>query len=121
MAIRVFVVNGHDEIRRLFMAWLEREEGIQVVGDVRDAAEAIDALGKMSVDVLLLDIDVSDRQAIAAIRTAREAFPKLRIVGMTWDPLPDRVVMMMDAGVRAVFDKASKLDGLVRVIAKCFE
>lgn len=121
MFSRVLVVDNHDELRRLFMVWLEGEEGSEVTGGARTAAEAVKLLKNQPADVVLLDLDVEDEDATSAIRTVKEAFPDIHVVGMTWDNASDRVAKMIDAGAGCVFDKAEKLTGLLRAIGKCFE
>jgi len=121
MAARVLVVDNHDDIRRLFMVWLEGEDGLKVVGGARDGTEAVGLLAESPAEVVLLDLDMPDAQAVAAIRAVKKAFPDVRIVGMSWDHSAERTAKMLDAGARMMFDKASKLEGLVRVIQKCME
>jgi DNA-binding NarL/FixJ family response regulator len=121
MSARVLVVDNHDDIRRLFMVWLEGEDGLKVVGGARDSKEAVKMLADTPAEVVLLDLDMPDAHALAAIRAVKKAYPEVRIVGMSWDQSSGRMARMLDAGARMMFDKAGKLDGLVRVIQKCME
>jgi len=121
MSARILVVDHHDEIRRLFMVWLEGEEGLKVIGGARTAAEAVEALRREPADVVLLDLDMANGMGASAIQTVRDAFPDICIVGMSWDHSPERIARMLDAGACCLFDKADKLPGLVRAVRKCLE
>ena len=121
MATNIMVVDNHDDIRRLFMAWLEGEGDLHVVGGARDAAEAIKTLAQTPADVVLLDLDMPDPAAVAAIRAVKAAYPDIHVVGMSWDHSSAQVARMLDAGACCMFNKADKLEGLIRVVDACFE
>ena len=121
MATNVMVVDNHDDIRRLFMVWLEGEGDLHVIGGARNASEAIKALAQTPADVVLLDLDMPEAKAVAAVRTMRAAYPDTTIVGMSWDHSPAQVAKMRDAGICCVFDKSQKLEGLLRALSKCID
>ena len=116
MTTKVLVVDNHDDIRRLFMVWFEGENGLHVVGGVRNGQEAIELLRKIPADVVLLDVDMPDAKAVAAIGMIRASFPDVCIIGISWDNSPERVAMMLDAGARAMYDRARKLESLIGII-----
>jgi DNA-binding NarL/FixJ family response regulator len=62
---------------------LLEDADIDVVGEVGNAIEAIDAMRFLRPDVLVLDISLSGMSGVAAMPALREASPASRIVVCT--------------------------------------
>src|ERR1700681_541785 len=66
-AIRVMVVDDSVVVRGLVTRWLDEEPGIKVVASLRTGREAVDQLARFTPDVVLLDIEMRDRDGLAAL------------------------------------------------------
>ena len=84
MTIRVLIVDDQALVREGFRLILERQEDIEVVGDVNDGAQAVAAVQSLAPDVVLMDIRMPNLDGIEAIK---------RIVARTRDPRPSIVVL----------------------------
>lgn len=60
----VLVVDDHAEFRTSARALLEAD-GFDVVGEAGTGVEALDAVGRLSPDVVLLDVRLPDRDGIS--------------------------------------------------------
>jgi len=78
--IKVLIADDHLLVAKLINMMLKTSKDITVVGTVSDGNEVLIALGKMEVDVLLLDIDMPNLDGLQAISKICEAYPKVKII-----------------------------------------
>jgi DNA-binding NarL/FixJ family response regulator len=99
-AIRVFLVDDNFVARRGLRSVLEAETGIEVVGEASSGSEALKRLHDCPVDVVLMDIRMSDIDGIEATAALLREKPDARILMAT--VIDDPVVHMnaMLAGAR---------------------
>ena len=65
--IRVMLVDDAVVVRGLFARWVESEPDLDVVATLRTGREAVDQLGRVDPDVVVLDVDMPDLDGIAAL------------------------------------------------------
>jgi CheY-like chemotaxis protein len=109
---RVLLVEDDGEERRLLKELLEAD-GIAVVGDVGDGAEAVERAGELQPDVVLMDIRMPGMNGLEAARLMGQSLPFTQVIMLTaYDgPLPARSAQ--DAGVYAYLVKGCSI-GLMR-------
>ena len=79
VAIRVLIVDDHPSFRASARAMLE-SEGFEIAGEASDGATAIEAVGSLHPDVVLLDVqlpDMSGFDVCALIDSANGAPPAI--------------------------------------------
>lgn len=81
MSQRVLVVDDHQASRQAMRDLLE-SEGMQVV-EAATATEALVKLSETTVDVLVADYLLPDRNGAELTREVREKYPKMRVVVVT--------------------------------------
>lgn len=57
--MRIMLVDDNGDLRRGMRDYLARQEGMKVVAECPSGAEALEALGKVRVDVMVLDQGIS--------------------------------------------------------------
>lgn len=82
-AVRLLVVDDHTLLRRGLVALLGADEGLEVVGEAADAAEALRKAAQLQPDVILLDNHLPGVTGIQALPGLKEAAPRARIVLLT--------------------------------------
>src|SRR2546422_6164868 len=55
-SIRVLIVDDHPVVRQGLRAFLEARNGVEVVGEAGDGAEALRIIGQAAPDVVLMDL-----------------------------------------------------------------
>jgi DNA-binding NarL/FixJ family response regulator len=81
--VRLLVVDDHPAVRIGLVAFLELEDGIQVVGEAENGLEVLELLDRLRADVILMDVRMpvlDGTQATALIKRAR---PQTGIVLVT--------------------------------------
>jgi two-component system, NarL family, response regulator DevR len=96
-AIRVFLLDDHEIVRRGVRRLIETEDDLRVVGEAASAAEAIALIPGTQPDVALIDVQLGDGTGIEVCRTVRSVHPEIRCVMLT--SFADEEVMR--AAVRA--------------------
>jgi DNA-binding NarL/FixJ family response regulator len=81
--IRVLVADDHALYRRGLEMVLGQEEGIEIVGEASDGAEAIRRVEELLPDVVLMDIRMPRRSGIEACTAIKDVVPSAKIVMLT--------------------------------------
>ncbi len=78
--IHVLVVDDSVVVRRLLSDALASDPRISVVGSAANGAIALQKLGHLEVDLVLLDVEMPDMDGIETVRHLRKAWPELPVV-----------------------------------------
>jgi DNA-binding NarL/FixJ family response regulator len=95
--IRVVVVDDHDLFRRGLRELLE-EQGIRVVGEASDGAEAVRLATHAMPDVLVMDLNMPRLSGVEATRRLATAAPAVRVLVLTISADDDDVLDAIEAG-----------------------
>ncbi|MDH4427397.1 MAG: response regulator [Acidovorax sp.] len=81
--VTLLVVDDHTLFRRGLIALLGQDEGLQVVGEAGDAAEALRLAPQLRPQVILLDNHLPGVMGVDAIQGLREVSPQSRVLMLT--------------------------------------
>lgn len=81
--IRLLLVDDHTLFREGLARLLEAETGLELVGNYSSAKEALKALERHSVDVVLLDFDLGENNGLQFLRSFQEREFEGRILLVT--------------------------------------
>ncbi|MEA3066579.1 MAG: two-component system, NarL family, response regulator DevR, partial [Sphingomonadales bacterium] len=82
-AIRVFLVDDHEVVRRGVADVLSTDPCITVVGEAKNAAEAMARVPALRPDVVVLDVRLPDGDGVTVCRDLRARMPDLGVVMLT--------------------------------------
>ncbi len=71
-ALRVFLLDDHEIVRRGVASILDAEDDLVVVGHAGSAAAALHSIPRLDIDVAVLDISLGDGSGIDVCRSLRE-------------------------------------------------
>lgn len=83
MAVRVFLVDDHEVVRRGVRDLLEADGTIEVVGEADSVATALDRVRLVDVDVAVLDVRLPDGSGVEVCRELRSVNPDLAVLMLT--------------------------------------
>ena len=115
MAIRVLLVDDHRLVREALRNVLAKEPDMNVVGEAGDAASAFERADTLAPDVVVIDTDLPDLNAIDAARRLRHR-AGARIVALSGQTDRRFVAAMLRAGAAGCVTKFAAGIELVRAI-----
>jgi two-component system response regulator DevR len=83
MAIKVFVVDDHELVRRGLIDLINAEDDLTVVGQAGTVASALKEINKELPDVAVLDVRLPDGNGIELCREIRSLYPQVRVLMLT--------------------------------------
>ncbi|MBH0199306.1 MAG: response regulator transcription factor [Nitrospira sp.] len=114
--IRVLLVDDHEIVRVGLRSVLGHKHGIAVVGESASMAEAVALAGKLTPDVILMDIRLPDGSGIDACREILAVLPDTRVLFLTSYADDDSVLAAVLAGARGYILKEIDSSSLTRAI-----
>jgi DNA-binding NarL/FixJ family response regulator len=94
---RVLIVDDHPMVREGLRSMLSGD-GIDVVGEVGSAREAIRLATELHPDLVLLDIELPDMDGLAVLRRIKEMAPQVSVLIVSMHDEPARVRDAVAAG-----------------------
>lgn len=116
--IRVLITDDHDLIRFGLIKLIEQESDIQIVGECRTGAETLEAIRKTQCDVLLLDLELPDRNGIEILKDVKIIKPKLPVLIMTMHDEHRFALRTIKAGAQGYLNKEQSSSELIKAIRK---
>jgi DNA-binding NarL/FixJ family response regulator len=114
--IRVMVVEDHVLVRMGLVSAANNEPDIEVVAEVEDGHQAVDAFRTHSVDVVVLDLRLPGMDGIEIIRVLRSQFGPVRILVLSSYGGGDDITRAMREGASGYIVKGTGLDQLLEGI-----
>src|SRR5260370_13226462 len=114
--IRVLIVDDIPETRDHLTKLLGFESDIDVVGSAASGAQALEMAGRLTPDVVLMDINMPDMDGITATEKLAAAVPNAAVVMMSVQGEADYLRRSMLAGAREFLVKPFSSDELTASI-----
>ena len=100
MSIRVLIVDDHPMVAEGIEAILEGYDDLEIVGVLGNGREAVDQVGELSPDVILMDLNMPDLSGLAATEMILESRPETRILILSMHDSPEYISTAMNHGAR---------------------
>jgi two-component system chemotaxis response regulator CheY len=114
---KILIVDDNDLIRTLLRGMLRGEE-YHVVGEARNGLQGVEAVQKLTPDIVCLDVMMPERDGLEALQVMKQAKPDLVVVMITGNPSVENVQESIQGGAAGFivkpFNTAKVLDTLSR-------
>ena len=107
---RVLIVDDHPVFRAGMVTVLQDLDGVEVVGQASDGAEAMHAVAEHRPDVVLMDLRMPGIGGLEATARVRVEHPETAVIVLTMDSDDDSIFAALRAGARGYLLKEA--DGL---------
>src|SRR6266480_5904491 len=118
-APRVVLVDDHGLFRSGVRAELGRQ--VEVIGEADDVQPAIDLIGELLPDVVLLDVHLPGGGGQAVVQAVKTSHPEVKFLALSASDAPEDVIAVIRAGARGYVTKtisgAELVDAVYRVAA----
>ncbi len=116
MAVRILLVDDHPVVRQGLRTLLEGRNEWEVVGEASDGIEAVEKVGALQPDVVVLDVTMPRMNGIEACRLIRQKNPGREILFVTQHDSPHMMREAMAAGARGYVVKSNLARDLVEAV-----
>jgi two-component system response regulator NreC len=114
--IRVLLAEDHETVREGLRLLVNAQPDMEVVGEVGDGRGAIEGVGALKPDVVVLDLSMPGMSGLAAARALKRAGASGAIVALTRHEDHAFVEALLEVGAAAYVLKQSASAELVRAI-----
>jgi DNA-binding NarL/FixJ family response regulator len=115
-AIRVVVVDDDELMRAGLKAVLSSDPAIAVVGEARNGRVAVERVGALRPDLVLMDVRMPEVDGIAATRRILAATPTVKVVILTTFEQDDYIFGALSAGASGFLLKRTRPEELLSAI-----
>src|ERR687897_829098 len=115
-AKRLFLLSGHKAFREAMACLLEQESDLEVVSQAGSLADMADANLDHNIDVALVDLSLSDGDAMAALRELSTQHGDVAVLGLNSSGPSSSIVRALGAGAAGVLAAPASLEEVVDVI-----
>ena len=116
MKIKVLVADDHALFREGITALLAGYDDLEVVGEAADGKQAVDQVGKLHPDVVLMDIAMPGLGGLEATFEIKKLYPDVKILVLTQYDNREYVYRFLNAGVSGYVLKRAAGTELVAAI-----
>ena len=113
---KVLLVDDHPLVREGLRARLSGVNGIEVVGEAGDAAQAFEQVEHLRPDLVLMDVGMKQVNGIELTTRLRERHPTLRVLMLSMYDNPEYVHRALAAGARGYVLKEAPSEEIVAAI-----
>ena len=114
--IRVLIADDHHVVRRGLLFFLKTQKDIEVVGEAKNGAEAVQLVKEVQPDIVLMDLVMPEMDGIQATKRIKALYPAIKVLMLTSFADRDHVLPAIDAGASGYQLKDIEPDDLVHTI-----
>jgi DNA-binding NarL/FixJ family response regulator len=114
--VRVVVVDDHPIVRAGLRASLNSVDGFAVVGEAGSGEDAVEIVGAVHPDVVLMDIQMPGIGGLEATRRIYERHPDCAVLMLTMYGEDEFVIAALRAGARGYLLKGAQQADVIRTI-----
>lgn len=116
MNTRIVLVDDSGWIRKMQRRVLEGESDFQIVGEAVNGREAVELVGRLRPDVVIMDINMPEVSGIEATRIIHQGCPEIRIIACSSHSSQLVVESILTAGASGYVLKGSIGHELIKAI-----
>jgi DNA-binding NarL/FixJ family response regulator len=115
---RILLIDDHPIMRHGLAQLLRMEQGLEICGEAGSAREGIEAIPKVSPDLVILDLTLPDKHGLELLKDIQALHPGLRCLVLSMHDEALYAERAMRAGARGYIMKEVAADHLVNAVRK---
>lgn len=119
--INIIITDDHTLIREGLKKLIGQRMDMQVAAECTKASEVLDALKSVECDVLVLDINLPDKNGLDLLRELKAFHPNLRVLILSMHPERMYAVRAIRSGAAGYLTKSSAPGELVKAIERIWK
>jgi DNA-binding NarL/FixJ family response regulator len=113
---RILLVDDHEVVRLGLKALIDRHQNFEVVGEAGSAREAVEKVGQLHPDVVVMDIRLPGASGIEACEEIVQSFPETRVIMLTSYVEDEMLFSAIRAGASGYILKQIGGEDLIRAL-----
>jgi DNA-binding NarL/FixJ family response regulator len=114
--LKVLIADDSDMVRERLRDLISEVEGTEVVGEAASGHQALEAVGRLEPDVLILDIRMPGGNGIEVLRALKENDVSPVVITLTAYAYPQYRRRCLEDGAAYFFDKGTEFERVVEVL-----
>ena len=114
--IKVVIVDDHPLVLDGLVSRLERSQQVEVIGSAANGKEAIEIVGELMPDVVLMDINMPIMNGIDAAEIFKEKFSTVKLLVLSMHDDREYVMNMARAGAKGYVLKSASADEMLMAV-----
>ena len=115
-AVRVLLVDDDDLMRAGLRAVLSSDETVEVIGEATDGLDAVERIGALAPDVVLMDVRMPRLDGISATQQILSTDPSVKVLVLTTFEEDDYIFGSLSAGASGFLLKRTSPEDLIAAI-----
>jgi DNA-binding NarL/FixJ family response regulator len=115
---RILIVDDHPIMRRGQLELINREEDLLICGEAGTASEAMEAVAKLKPDLVVLDLNLPDKNGLEWLKDLRAFEPHVPVLAVSMQDESFYAVRVLRAGGQGYLMKHEGPDQLIAAIRK---
>ncbi len=115
-AYRILLADDHVMFRQLIKKSLVEIPGVEVVGEVNDGRELLEAIERLTPDLITLDLEMPNVSGLEAAREIKQTHPEIKILVLTMYKSKDHLAHAMEARIDGYLLKENAFEDLITAI-----
>jgi DNA-binding NarL/FixJ family response regulator len=116
--IKILLVEDHNILREGLKCILDEVPGFRVVDEARNGKEVLDKLGKIAIDVILLDINMPVMGGLETMQYINEHHKEIKVLVLSMLDHDKYLYQMFQAGATGYLLKYANKDELIYALKK---
>jgi NarL family two-component system response regulator LiaR len=116
MTTRIMIVDDHAMLREGMRNLLKQEKDFELVGEASDGEEAVELAGKLTPDIIIMDIVMPKMNGVEATRQIKRVSPSTALLILTAYSDIRYIVGLLEAGACGYLLKNSPGKEVIRAI-----
>jgi DNA-binding NarL/FixJ family response regulator len=108
--VRIVVAEDHAELREVLCEQFQLEPDIEIIGQARDGWEAIAAVGRLTPDILTLDVDLPGLNGLDVLSLVRWYSPTTKVIMLSGQDDEETIREALRRGAQGYVVKGSRTD-----------
>jgi len=114
--IRILVADDHPVVRDGLVAMLSTQSDFDVVGEAATGREAVEQVGMLRPDVMLLDLEMPEMDGVEVLHSLRQESREVRVIVFTAFDTDERIMAAVQAGAQGYLLKGAPREELFRAV-----
>ncbi len=118
VAIRLLIADDNALVRSGLRSMLQREPGIEIVGEARNGREAVELCRSLRPDLVLMDVRMPEMDGLEATRAIKRELPETGVLMVTMHENRDYMLEATKAGAAGYVLKDAPRNELLSAVRR---